>query len=216
MALWNLTDELLAILGAESVSAGFRAAGLEVGDELCFTTVRDWYRAGGESYVYVFDVSDNQQSFRLLLKSLVGSVGGLEYKFKEVLERRRLLEHRGIGTPKLYGHHKATLLEEFVPYTLREALSRPGDDMFRAALDAIRLGTTLDSLGFAPVSLFPDLRSHGANAVLVDFGSDLGPPHASPGGRLKSYTEAIEFVHSCNGLTLPELESWERRKLQVD
>jgi hypothetical protein len=116
-------------------------------------------------------MSDGREE--LVLKSYVGGAGPIGARFDEIQARRRVLEGSSIETPRLYAARNATVLEEYIPMTLPEALQDPSRAriVFRAILDA---GAELDRLGFKGVSLFEDMRSRGSDAVLVDFGADLG------------------------------------------
>ena len=88
---------------------------------------------------------------------------------------------RGVKTPVLYAWGQGELLEEDVPWSLLEAIARVGEVPESILLGLAKLAGIVASLGFLPVELFDDLRGHGDDVVMVDFGQDLGPPSAAKG-----------------------------------
>ena len=163
--------EKLARLGVIACSKDLRA----------IRAVRDWYRSGAETYSYVFDVSSRVRGAdvtqRCWLKACVAlGSGGVGSIASQWLQRRALLEQFPGSTPRLFAAYKATVLEEDIRLSLTDAY-RAGTSRTRVALlrSAGVLVGRLACWGF-PVLDLSDLRSRGADAVVVDFGSDLGPP----------------------------------------
>lgn len=90
--------------------------------------------------------------------------------------RRSVIEEAGVSVPKLYSVQVATLIEEFIPYSFKEAhsLADRSEQENLAEQFKCTFSTLLD-LGFNPISLH-DIRSRGDDAVIIDFGFDLGSP----------------------------------------
>jgi len=93
---------------------------------------------------------------------------------EEWIGRRKILSDSGVETPVLYGRDRAVILEEYIPYDFREAYKQ-ADEMGKPLLAEKFIETykRIVGAGFNPVSLH-DVRSHGNDVVVVDFGSDLG------------------------------------------
>ena len=131
-----------------------------------------WQRVGLETYVLEFTVETDGKHFHLIAKACI-KFSPTE-AMNEWMNRRALVESVGISTPKLHALAKATLVEEFIPYTFGEAY-KAADPKCRERLENefIRTVLALYRAGFNPKSLH-DIRSHGEDVVLVDFGEDLG------------------------------------------
>jgi hypothetical protein len=183
-ANWKLDDELKKLADANSAEGALRKLGLLGFDEDEFDLVsapEGWYRSGGETYLYRFRVLTRKSETCVVLKACVAWAPAttLEAIFLGWLERRQLLASRGVLTPRLYAWGQAVVLEEDVPFELTEILKRaevPSDSLLLSMAD---LAGVVASLGFLPVGLFEDLRSHGEDVVAVDFGTDLGPPYVA-------------------------------------
>jgi hypothetical protein len=192
---WSLEKELCDISGEESLPRAISALGLapEGSGPYSLTVVEDWHgdcaervidnwhHAGAESWVYVFDLSTRSQSRRLVLKSYAPDVAPrpIGEMFAEVLERRVFLAAAGARTPHLYGHHNATVLEDFIPYTLAEVLQ--SSDLKRNTRqiveDVLSMAQALENLRFDAIAWIEGLLSDGEYAYMVDFGTDLGAPY---------------------------------------
>lgn len=178
---WSLEAELCAATGLDSVaelrtSQLFSSDGSEV---LQFNIVRDWYRAGAETYLLVFESISPTQASQFVIKSCVADPGqSLSGVVDNWLRRRAFVEALGISTPVLLGRSAATLVEEFIPLSLAEALNRNAQHK-RLACQTYRAWARLCGAGFMPVSLH-DWRSRGQDLVLIDFGVDLGDPSFGP------------------------------------
>ena len=143
--------------------------------------VHDWIRGGAETFIARFTVlHESGRPADYILKACVCWSPG--FSPTEIIGkwvgRRLVLSRAGIRTPRLLGHGDGILLEEFIPFTIAEALRDSGNEVTRTSLitDVARLAGTVSGLGFHPLCLFHDLRSHGNDAVLVDCGEDLGEP----------------------------------------
>jgi hypothetical protein len=139
---------------------------------------RGWYRSGSETFLYTFRVRFDGRVCRLVLKACVAfatSATDVEEILGRWIRRRHILAANNISTPKLYGWGNGVLLEEYIPYSLSEALNnKPLKEEMMGEIG--RLIGAICKLGFSPVRLFDDLRSRGDDVVMVDFGEDLGEP----------------------------------------
>jgi hypothetical protein len=97
----------------------------------------------------------------------------------------------------------ATLIEEFIPYNLAEAVARQES---RLALlpEVARTAATLAKAGFAPLGAH-DWRSRGADVVLVDFGQDLGDARTQSGSEAGILSEVLDNL-SRSGVELSASE----------
>lgn len=182
---WTLESELKSALGAATAHEAFHRCGICAhGHVGCtYATVHEWQRSGSETYTYVFDVlhgTGGRQ--RVVLKACVASapLGSVGQIAEEWRRRRSLLSDAGVDTPTLYYLHRAVFMEEWISLTLEEAfIEAPPETRRLLGRKLGALAHTLMIAGF-PVTSFYDLRSRGDDVVVVDFGEDLGPPHAAP------------------------------------
>lgn len=133
----------------------------------------DWQRLGAETYTMDFSVATADMTTKLIAKACV-KLPVIE-TMREWLSRRYMLAEHGIHTPHLFGHDQATLIEEFIPYTLHEAFMLAGEGErteMKAELETVF--KTLFCLGFKPHLSASDFRSRGSDIVIIDFGEDLG------------------------------------------
>lgn len=177
---WSLESELRSILQSDDVIAGFKRVGaIAPRDQVRgLEVIDDWYRAGAETFLLVFDiVREGNSSVRLALKACTPQTprgGSVKDVLEQWLGRRRLLAKLGVSTPALFGTSNGVLLEEYVPYALDELMQDHASEQIVVSL-ARTMGIVCRA-GFSPVALPSDMRSRGNDAVLVDFGSDLGSP----------------------------------------
>ncbi len=185
MPPWSLTTEICARAGVDDLSAAVRKLGLLEQSERLELAVKSsgWYRGGAETYLFDFELRSESGTRRFLLKACV-AVGGLRGTaeiVEEWVRRRAFLEHEGVAVPRSYGVHLSTILEEFIPLALREALvAAEGAPTARQSLlfELGRAAGILTRCGFPALQL-NDLRSRGTDVVVVDFGEDLGPAGAA-------------------------------------
>lgn len=153
-----LGDNTLALLDVTEVGA------IEI--------VHDWERLGAETYVTDFIVRRGDRDEHLIAKSCI-KFCPLE-TMGDWLTRRHTLSDNGVSVPGLFAVDRATLIEEYIPYTFKEAYSlaeNEHQDTLRAAF--IKTYLQITGAGFSPMSLH-DIRSRGQDAVMIDFGEDLG------------------------------------------
>lgn len=137
-----------------------------------YELVSDWHIPGSESYIMDFRVNSLQRSERLIAKACIKMCASATVQ--EWVERRQAIEQANIAVPKLYSVMGPDILEEYIPQTLKQVYLESSDEK-KEYLHHEFFATyrKLTELGFTPVSLH-DVRSHGEDVVLVDFGSDLG------------------------------------------
>jgi hypothetical protein len=177
---WSLEGELEKLSGMPSIQESlFALRVLPAQDPLCQVRLpkEGWYRSGAETYLYRFSIVSNGLSQELALKACVAFAFDrtLEGILESWMKRRQILELNGIKSPTLYASGNGVILEEYIPYSARELLYSEG-----AAKDAIlialaEMAGVLTRLRFQPIGIFHDIRSHGFDAVMIDFGQDLGP-----------------------------------------
>ena len=181
--LTQVESELLRLSGRETVRDALVALALvpKAQPDTVFEIEphpSGWHRGGAETYELPFCVVPScgvRMRFRLKACVAVSFTSSLEEILESWLHRRRLLESSGVAVPVLYASGAGEVLEEEVPLSLEEQLAcREVSRPFLYGL--AHLTATLVRLGFEPLDPFRDLRTRGNDVVVVDFGSDLGPP----------------------------------------
>jgi hypothetical protein len=178
---WTLESELKTLTNTDSVADALVALGLlgNPSDRFDIVVLSDWYMSGSETYLMHFHVGANDLSRRFVIKACTAysPAQSLTAIFDEWLARRRCLEKFSVSTPSIIATGSALLIEEYIPFTLREAF-----DHTKARANLARcLGWTagrVAAAGFMPLSVH-DWRSRGSDIVLIDFGQDLGPARPS-------------------------------------
>lgn len=175
--MWSLDAELMRLARTDSVRDALRTLAMLPNADARFDLheVQDWDAVGSETHLYVFELVSEGVSRRYALKALTSFSGvPLAELTEEWLRRRRICSEAGVGVPPLYATGSSTILEEYVPYGIAEALGMPPSNRRDRLITAIAATCVrLEVAGFDPVSLH-DWRSHGYDVVLVDFGEDLG------------------------------------------
>jgi hypothetical protein len=146
-------------------------------DEVSAQLVRPWHRSGAETYLLDFLLSHKSGwKRRFVAKACVAYSGGqsLEEIHQKWLRRRSIVKAAGLRTPTLYSINKCVVIEEFLPYSIQEAMNTLG--VGRVLLEYAMIYKGICDLGFMPVDIFSDLRFDGSALVVVDFGQDLGDP----------------------------------------
>jgi len=178
---WSIEQELCEIVGCDDLPVAVRRLNLvsAVATSLGIKEIRDWHRAGAETYQYHFEVSNQSRKTLCVLKACAAwsPVKSLEQILTDWIDRRLLLKARRIQLPLLYGWGHGVLLEEHIPYRLSDIIGAGHPNSFLPEI--ARVAGVLSSLRFAPIEPFQDLRSRGRDVVMIDFGEDLGPPGLS-------------------------------------
>ncbi len=178
---------------AAFVKLGFAAKGHKLPR---LRTVRDWHRSGVETYSYVFAVVSGpgiERKFRLKACAPLFQNASIESILQSWILRREALAAENVSVPKLIASGLGLILEEEIPLHVSVALRSAGAEKVLAQL--LNIAAAIARLRFLPVSGFADIRSRGDDAVYVDFGSDLGPPHrlaASSDMIFKQFHEQFE------------------------
>ena len=175
---WSIEAELCKLAEVATVEAALPRIGLADLVERCQLIERKpWHRSGGETYSYVFSVMRTDRPIHLRLKACAAysPIFTLNEILSHWVDRRCRLAEAGATTPRLYCAKNGVILEEEIPYSMPDAFRRGNKpEILRSLITAAR---AYANLGFAPIQGFGDVRSHGNDAVLIDFGSELGPPH---------------------------------------
>jgi hypothetical protein len=177
----QIVDELLKLSGESNLTNAVEKLGiLKPGPKSCSVLLeKPWYRAGSETYIASFLVHSEAESKHLVLKACTPSSPAIpiEILLQTWIDRRKAISEK-IGThlvPKLYGYGGGVLLEEYIEFSMAQALEQNP-----AYINAVIEGCErLRSLGYNASLLFHDLRSRGSDVVLIDFGEDLGRPSPS-------------------------------------
>lgn len=204
----SIEDEICHLAEGGSVEACVKKLGIipEGNRFLAVEVCSDWVRSGAETYLCRFDVVSEECVVPLVAKACVAfgvgrSLGSILLNW---VERRRILAEAGVSTPRLYAYGEGILLEERIPMAFADAIDSSLDQFSMACNSAVLAGRVVRQ-GFAPRQLLSDLMSRGDDAVLVDFGEDLGEPQA---GRLESdgvRRELASFMlaHSISESSIP-------------
>jgi hypothetical protein len=194
-----LGKELEKLAGAHSTKGALRKFGLLGAEEDDFELIsapEGWYRSGAETYLYRFRVRKEGVETPLVLKACVAysPPTTLEAILHNWMERRELLSSRGVLTPKLYAWGYGEVLEEDVLFDLDGLLQKPDPPSDSLLLAMADVAGVIASLGFLPIGLFGDLRSHGEDVVVVDFGQDLGPPSVAKDDNPQIFDQLLEHL----------------------
>lgn len=211
---WNIASELCAAAETQDLPDALINLGLvtaaEIPVELHCNSV--WYRGGAETYLFDFEIRRNGLPVRrALIKACTPFPGGtsIEDTLSEWLSRRHLLEHHGVHTPRLHYAGRGVIVEEFIPHSLdRRLLTSPHRNSLLTELQ--RLSEIISDLGFKATAPFSDLRSRGTDVVMVDFGTDLGPPHIEAPGTT-DYLSQLEVWLRSIGLNMTDCSLRRRR-----
>jgi len=146
---------------------------LQVSEGSKVQIVNWWMRGGAETYVTDFVVEREQGVKEHLIAKACIKFGPRE-AMEEWLQRRRIMQVNGVIFPSLSAVDGATIIEEYIPYTFKEAYTRADEDQ-RVILRENYLKTfkRIYGAGFTPMSLH-DVRSHGEDVVVIDVGEDIG------------------------------------------
>lgn len=157
---------------------------LSIDDPAQIQVVNDWRPGGGETYISDFLVRKGEETRHLIAKACVKFFP--KETMEEWLGRRSLLASHGVVVPDLLLVDGATIVEEFIPLSLKDAYrSAPGNDKQSIQKSFDFTYGQVRNLGFNPYSLH-DIRSHGNDVVMIDFGEDLGPSGLHPATTLAS------------------------------
>lgn len=180
MSSWSLEKELCKLAKTQSFRKALHDLGLIHCLDIPFTIRRDenWVRGGAETYIYRFFIQfqDGTEAGYIIKACVAFSFGtSLDRILDEWISRRILISKNGVSTPHLITYGEGVLVEELIPYRLKDKLVDMKGPSKQILVDLAFLTGTLSRLGFAPIDVFNDLRSRGEDVVMIDFGEDLGP-----------------------------------------
>lgn len=170
--------------------------------DIKFTGTATWVRGGAETYILPFGLTyedgSTTRSAKYIFKACVAqlSAKSIEEIVLDWLARRELLVRTGVKAPHLFGYGQGIILEEFIPHQFRgRAITSETSAKLR---DLVTIVFAVRGLGFTPINIAGDIRTRGSDAVIVDFGSDLGASHQVP-GRAPTLDECISFAGQAFG-----------------
>jgi hypothetical protein len=137
--------------------------------------INDWMQLGNETYLTDFVAHDsNGEDVHFVAKACI------KYFPVETMDewimRRELLVDSDVKVPILLTRQRALIIEEFIPYSFREAYAMADEEQKRILQqEFIDTYKRVSGAGFGPFSLH-DARSHGNDVLLVDMGEDIGAP----------------------------------------
>ncbi len=149
---------------------------LQVSDTSTVQILNPWYQGGAETFVTDFLLrSGKDQPLHLIAKACIKMCA--RATMKEWFERREALGENGVSFPDVQAidYEGATWVEEFIPYTFREAHKR-ADRAQQRSLENQYAQTYLriEGAGFKPLGALHDIRSRGTDVVMIDVGEDIG------------------------------------------
>lgn len=147
--------------------------GVESNDQI--ELLSEWSQRGAETFSCDFILNDGNEIRHLIAKACI-KYCPIE-TVDEWMARRSALQQAGVSVPELFTRDGATIIEEFIPFTVEEAY-RSSDSGQQDALEStfIHTYTSAAQAGFWPLSLH-DTRSRGGDVVMIDMGEDIGSPH---------------------------------------
>lgn len=174
----SLARELAELGGESSLATALRRAGVIALEEdfRSVALIRDWHRAGAETFQRLVDIELASGVRRYVVKAIVSfSVGdnGVSGTLRSWMERRRLLEQAGVRVPQLLFGQSGVFAEEYIERTALEYLQY---ELAPSAVEGVlfALASRVFAAGFRPVCIVPNLRGDDRGLCWVDFGADLG------------------------------------------
>lgn len=138
---------------------------------------QDWHRPGSESYIIAFSIIQEKKNAERSAKSFIGKAcikAPCSETMEEWIQRRKILEDLDIPTPRLHAASTASLIEERIEFTVEEAYRQGSSDVRGEIVRSLYgIYSSLLTAGFLP-RVMHDMRSRGNDAVVIDFGEDLG------------------------------------------
>lgn len=131
-----------------------------------FQDLSAWTRTGGETYSTIFSFSTDKGTYKLIAKAIVTTHP--EKSLLDWTRRRKILLENNIPVSTWLWTGDATIIEPFYPNDYTETASFE---------DLIKIGFSLDNLGFTTLKFLDDLRCDiDGHPHYIDFGFDLGEP----------------------------------------
>ena len=145
-------------------------------DTYTVNVTKDWNRPGGESFIMQFSIDQTVNNEHYVDEYISKACIKIPcaQTMEDWLTRRKILNENGIPTPKLHAVSRASLIESYVPLTIQEAFMNADEHARRTIISKLNeIYSTLFDNDFHP-RILTDLRSHGDDVVVIDFGEDLG------------------------------------------
>jgi len=196
---WTLEKELCKLAKFENFHEALQSLDILNSANTDFEIQKDqnWERGGTETYLFKFSIKlkDGKES-SYLLKACVAYApnSNLEKILCDWIARRQLISNHGIKTPKLFAYGNGVILEEYIPYRLKDILQSSQNPPPKILKELAFLAGVLSKLKFDPIDIFSDLRSHGDDVIVIDFGQDLGPSGVMPNLRLEIYKMLLQTL----------------------
>jgi hypothetical protein len=212
MNSWSLTSQLCGLADTIELREALVALNMlshDAGD-FTITTVEDWHRGGAETFIYRFRIAcDGFTCSDYILKACVpfSPATPIEYVLNQWHDRRILLSMHGVRTPTLHAIGNGVLLEEFIPHSISDLIRTYSDRTEPIAQATAHLAGVVARLRFIPTDLFSELRTHGTDSVMIDFGSDLGPPNAAYHTSDAIWTALLRTLSTWNIKNRPDLQN---------
>jgi hypothetical protein len=207
---WSIEKDLIKLskqsnLQTATIKLGLLNEGENLGN---IKGAASWVLGGSETYIYPFSViSEDGLHRNFILKAVTAfsPANSLDEILAEWITRRKLLEDSGVRAPRLHFAGEGVVLEEFIPYALKDVLQRDleTDHLIH---ELFEYASTLSKLGFVPIAAFDDLRTDHTHIFVIDFGEDLGPAHQEEPGSMNLYWKALEWLNKC-GLVIEDEQS---------
>lgn len=179
---WNLNDEICGIAQTSNLDDAMFKLGL-IEDTMGKYKIEqgEWERGGAETYILRFSVYHNDQSSEYIVKACTAfsASQNISEIIADWVDRRNTLKNNGIITPRLVGIGKGVIVEQFIPFTLSQAIQKK-DKRDTHLIQLAIFAATIHKLGFLAIEPFSDLRSNGRDVIPVDFGQDLGGYSGKP------------------------------------
>lgn len=207
---WTLSSELCKLTNTVTEAGALYALNMLPDPELPYQIRMDdnWIRGGAETYIFRFWISTAQHEEKgYIIKACVSLdfEKGIEGVLNDWLSRRDLLDRNGVTVPKLFFSGQGLIIEEIIPWTLRAYMQSHPDILNNLLPLMVDYVSILSNLGFLPVDGFSDLRTHGQDVVVVDFGQDLGPPRMNRDLKINLLDILLDTVWHWGLLTKREL-----------
>lgn len=177
---WSIEKELCKLAKKDKLPDALSALGLisSPQEDYTISSHGSWERGGAETYIFKFSIKTNSNINKYILKACVkfSPSMSIDKIIDEWVSRRNLISSFGISTPKLFYFGDGVLIEEFIPFTLKNQLK----DSFNNNIlyDLAYYSGILELNKFLTIAPFSDLRSRGDDLVVIDFGEDLGSPNS--------------------------------------
>jgi hypothetical protein len=196
---WTIERELCSLTGTSDVRDALIALKMlkSPTDDFQLRSQESWERGGAETYVFRFWVKDPaniEAGYIIKVCVTLDLARGIEGTLSKWIERRNLLAGCGVSVPKLFYSGRGQIIEELIPWHLRDRLSLGNEQVQDMFTSLAEYAGHLSRHGFFPIGAFEDLRSRGSDVVAVDFGSDLGSPGATTGGSSRIFEAMLAII----------------------